>query len=360
MERSVTNLKAPTILSSATKASSTPNVTFVVGVPRSGTTWLTSMLGRHPKSAACYHAGFFHALEPLQHWFASPGEYSKEVVSYSPVARGGNPDGSNKSFPTKKLVEFFSWDSMAKEFLEPLAAEVFQTVIEKTPNACVLIEQTPENLEHWPLIHQTLPNAKFLHIIRDPRSVFASMKAAAKKKKYGRDFTTNATEFGELWNAYMNLADELKQSGAGYRAIQYEQLLADGPRHLIELFEWMNLSANHELCEQIVASCSLSKLSSELHRPEEFFRHGKNAWQRELSKSDIRCIEFVCGSKMRNLYRLSNLGNGKPLGVRMYPMSLRCRDTSKRVLSTLGQIFGLPRHRIVKSENRIERDVNIR
>ena len=356
MSLSVTNLKAPTIVSSATKASSTPNVTFVVGVPRSGTTWVTSMLGRHPKSAACYHAGFFHALEPLQRWFTFPGKYSKEVVSYSPVARGDNPDGSNKSFPTKKLVEFFSW----KEFLEPLAVEVFQTVIEKTPNACVLIEQTPENLEHWPLIHQTLPNAKFLHIIRDPRSVFASMKAAAKTGEFGGDFPTNPTEFAKIWNMYMDLADELKQSGAEYRQIRYEDLLTDGAGSIEGIFAWMNLRADNELCERIVEETALPKLRSDLARPNEFFRQGKNAWRHELRNADVKCIEFVCEGHMHGLYQRSNTGIGKPLGVRMYPTLSRIMAIRRRLSNSFDRCFRLPRHTIVESENRIERDVNMR
>jgi hypothetical protein len=63
---------------------------FVVGVPRSDTTWTMMLLEQHPRITVLQQSGLFHALQPLHKWWRSRGGYGKRVVSSASPERRRN------------------------------------------------------------------------------------------------------------------------------------------------------------------------------------------------------------------------------------------------------------------------------
>jgi hypothetical protein len=71
-------------------------------------------------------------------------------------------------------------DKGVRGLLRSISTFIFAKIAEINPSATVVLEKTPshvncsrETLELW-------PDAHFMHIIRDPRCVAASMRAASK------------------------------------------------------------------------------------------------------------------------------------------------------------------------------------
>ena len=80
---------------------------FVVGVPRSGTTWTMLLLAQHPAVTACQQAGFFHSLKQLEDWWRKGGKYGKNVVA---VAEGNGGDTAPGAYSRTELKDLLSMD----------------------------------------------------------------------------------------------------------------------------------------------------------------------------------------------------------------------------------------------------------
>jgi hypothetical protein len=82
-------------------------------------------------------------------------------------------------------------------------------------------EKTPGNIAHIDRIWRAWPDAQILHIIRDPRDIFASLVEARKWDSAG--------EFAERWVATIgrgeSLVSELKPKAQSYLAVRYEDLI---------------------------------------------------------------------------------------------------------------------------------------
>lgn len=119
---------------------------FVVGSPRSGTTILSEVLGRHPDIADFY--------EPYYIWDYRTGSGNDDVRTAA-IA-----DAS-----TRALIR--------REF------ELFA----KKSRKSVVVEKSPENCFRVPYVHAVFPEAKWIHIIRDGRDCVESIYRESEKRK---------------------------------------------------------------------------------------------------------------------------------------------------------------------------------
>jgi glycosyltransferase involved in cell wall biosynthesis len=108
---------------------------FIVGIPRSGTTWLWGLLSSHRDIEAITKTDFDPNLDLIE---------------------------------TNMLYE----RSMQ---------EIINTIKSKSKN--IIIEKTPDHLLKLEMILSMFPHAKIIHILRDPRSVFASYKYSVWNRK---------------------------------------------------------------------------------------------------------------------------------------------------------------------------------
>jgi hypothetical protein len=57
---------------------------------------------------------------------------------------------------------------------------VFAKIAQSRPSATVILDKTPNHVSCWREILDAWPEAHFIHIIRDPRSVVASLRVASR------------------------------------------------------------------------------------------------------------------------------------------------------------------------------------
>lgn len=170
---------------------------------RSGTTLLRAMLGQHPRIAA--------GLET--HWF--------ELDPAAGTARYGESAEEH----IRRLAGFFQIEAMpalawwrqartAEEFLASFMA--FYAAGQGKPRWA---EKTPGNLRHAERILARWPEARLIHIVRDPRDVFASFR---RSEKYG-----GPTDYGALWCDYFEAAAAARRAAGPERFVEckYEALV---------------------------------------------------------------------------------------------------------------------------------------
>jgi len=169
---------------------------FICGHRKSGTTLFLNLLDSHSQlSAFPSDSGFFYKYYPL----CDINQFSKEEkikVLINEIIE--NPEGIRKDIEDLKKRGFevgFDIEKFKKDFLERIEKSDYST-------KSILIEfnksffqnfQHSLNIEHWVEkttstefyaadIFSWFPNAKFIHIIRDPRDNWASLKSGWKKK----------------------------------------------------------------------------------------------------------------------------------------------------------------------------------
>ena len=138
-----------------------------------------------------------------------------------------------------------------------------------------------KELGNMKLLKEIFPEAKFLHIIRDPRDVCLS-----KKKIWG----SNLYRTAELWR----LRVEIGQSdgydlGDDYMELLYENLLEDPEQTMISVCAFL-------CCNFITAMTELSKPSEDYGGAKgqvRIVKENKNKYLLELSPSEIKRIEEI-------------------------------------------------------------------
>ncbi len=277
----------------AAEAPATRAPVFIIGCPRSGTTWVSELLARHPSMQLFQHSKLFHYLSGLVYWWNTrdaPWAYSAFQELGGEAA--GAPDAGNP--PRRQLLTL----PMVHRLCRDVAQRVFDEVARAKPGARVVVDKTPENARLARLIQNVFPDARFLHIVRDPRAVVSSLRAAGRTWAKG-EFPTRPIDGARYWQGWVRLAAKAEKSASDYRLVRYEDLWNDPPRVLGELLAWLGEDSTPELCEQAVEACQIDRLRKKGKMPDGFFRRGvKDGWRSELSKRDVALIECAAADTM--------------------------------------------------------------
>lgn len=300
---------------------------FLVGAPRSGTTWLQLLLSRHPQVATAQETHLFD-------WYVDKLDYVWERESRM---------GSERPVGLRCLLTEERFRDLERGF----AAGVLDAIAERKPGSRLVLEKTPAHIEHWRSIQRLFPEARFVHLIRDPRAVVASLRRAASS--WGRGWAPRSTLRGaRIWQAAIAERDAMAAAlGDGYREQGYEDLRAQPASRLGELFAWLGLDADRALCAAAVAACTPDRLQDRGSKsalpwdpagePAGFYRDADvESWRTELGRRDIRLIEAVNRAAMEALgYRPENPAGRKPPGLLASELSDRAfgalvREIGKR------------------------------
>ena len=176
---------------------------FVGGMFKSGTSLLRAMLGQHSAIASGLETYWFD-------WDWSARESASMKVMYGRLAHFFD-------MSVAEVTGMAMGSETAEDFLETLMAEVARR--QGKPRWA---EKTPGNIAHADRIWAAWPDAKIVHIIRDPRDVFASLVEAKK--------WDSPEEFADRWVSTigrgLRLKGEINPSDKSYLAIRYEDLIA--------------------------------------------------------------------------------------------------------------------------------------
>jgi len=180
---------------------------FIGGLMRSGTTLVRAMLAQHSAIAS--------GLET--HWF--------DIDWPAQQARGGEPLRDY----LHRIGEFF--DIGAETVDAQMAAadsaaaflDLFMGTVTQAAGKRRWAEKTTGNIRHLDTILAHWPRAVIIHVVRDPRDIFASFR---RSKKYG-----GITDFANLWCDYLGdvarFKDALPLDGDNYMELRYEALVRD-------------------------------------------------------------------------------------------------------------------------------------
>ena len=170
-------------------AAAEPEAIFIVGVSRSGTTLMRQVLGSHARIAIAgenHYLGHLLPWEGARHTFRRAGDLRDDDA----IRRLAGIMYSNEFLAGSRLREsspFWRWlaKKVPREEMEArlLAAErsergVFTAVMrayaDKTGGKAIMGEKTPAHIGWVETLFDWYPDARVIHMVRDPRGVFVS------------------------------------------------------------------------------------------------------------------------------------------------------------------------------------------
>jgi tetratricopeptide (TPR) repeat protein len=168
---------------------------FIVGMPRSGTTLIEQVIASHPK---VFGAGELRVMANLAEALIGP---------------------NGKLFP-EAIPE------MSGEHLYRLGDDYLKAIRRLAPAAERITDKMPGNFALAGLIHLALPNARIIHVCRDPRDTTFSCFSILFGR--GHEFSYDLSELGRYFRAYQRLVDHWREvMPETILEVHYEQVVTD-------------------------------------------------------------------------------------------------------------------------------------
>lgn len=191
---------------------------FILGMPRSGTTLIEQILASHPD----VHGG---------------GERSdfENAVKSTCVSNGSE-------IPYPDCVR-----ALTKSKLQELGSGYLATLQSISPGALRITDKLPDNFRFVGLIHLAFPNAKIIHVRRDP--IDTCLSCFTKLFSGELSYTYSLEELGRYYQAYGKLMVHWHEvlPGGAMLDVDYEILVADIEGQARRLVAYCGL-AWHDRC----------------------------------------------------------------------------------------------------------------
>lgn len=244
------------------------NLVFVVGCPRSGTTFLQKLLGSNPQIRTTRETHLFDAYlgQDIRSW---RGEIEK--ASSNPWAVG---------------ISWYLGEDYFFSALREYAYNLIKPHVVDLKADQLFIEKTPNHAEYIPEILAVFPECKIIHLIRDPRDVVASIIAASRS--WARYFPRAANDAARMWVRYVNEVGSSRNllGENQFFQLKYEHLLSSTKEVIESLSTFLKIQWKQEELEKAIrkndARSKIRKRGGE--DSQKFLRKAKpGSWKEDLN-----------------------------------------------------------------------------
>lgn len=284
---------------------------WLLGSPRSGSTWLLQMLRDH--------GSVIPINEPLI------GFYFGAFLADTPGLHAAGLDASNCMIRQVRAQEhghFFAeefsdiWGPALARFMLARFHAHAQRYPARVPlRRAMVVVKEPNGSQSADLIARTLPRSRLLFLLRDGRDVVDSEIASVANDSWvsrafpgvkgvaGPDrleFLINSS-YKWLWRTEVVQAAFASHSGPKH-LVRYEDLRDDPIAQLKSIFGWLDLEVTDEALVDVVQRHSFERLPDDMRGPREFARSASpGAWRVNLSQEEKEAVHRVIGPKLLEL-----------------------------------------------------------
>ncbi len=300
---------------------------FVIGAPRSGTSWLHQMLAEHPQVAAMESEELTVFTRYLAPW-ARNFELEKR---------------NNAAAKWRQGLPCLLTDAEFEATMKSLVDQVYTKLHARKPEATHLLDKHPNYSNQLPLIDRLLPQSRFIHIIRDGREVAVSMMSVRKRVGHSPGEVRGAAR--DWHRCITNARTHGSTLGATrYLEVRYEELMANTAPLLARIMAFCELPTEAGFVEKLakehhISVRQVSKGDASLNA----LRAEPGAiWKEKMSTTERWIFDRMAGALLRELGYATDgwwaLGAGDRL--RMLPYGIATR--MQRSASALKSIWASP------------------
>ena len=283
---------------------------FVVGAPRSGTTLLRLMLDAHPELTIPPETYFI--VRAIKRWHEASRRLSLEdpVDAFYDEATGHRRwrDIHLDADAFRRRLD----DDRPREVGD--AVRIFYRLYADKVGKPRWGDKTPFYVRRMKLIQDAVPEARFVHIIRDGRAVTMSIKDLW----FGPDTVEDGAKY---WIARIGEGRRQVPRLAHYLEVRYEDLVLDPEPHLRRICKFLDLPWNDRVLNyhqhvderislevppeevapdgRVVSTTERQAIMERVSRPPDPTRI--NRWKTEMSEEDRRKFEAIAGPLLEEL-----------------------------------------------------------
>ena len=229
-----------------------PELFFVLGAPKSGTTWLQHLLDAHPDVRCIGEGALYRYLEGLARTVT---EYNKHLKR------------RHRLFETETLPPVGD-DELNRAF-RFLALQRLRAALGSDAVPLLLGNKDPDFGHIIGNMVRAFPRARFVHIIRDGRDRAVSswhlMRRDPPDRRpewYSDDIVEMAVRGAPVWTHYIRtVRAHVARSGVRYHELSYENLKRDPAGVMQQLLSFLGVDEGRAAAESCVEAAAFSKLS---------------------------------------------------------------------------------------------------
>lgn len=245
---------------------------FVLGAPRSGTTFLSSLLKKTSFNA------------PVETHFIT--KYYKKIRRYGDLKDRGNFRKLVKDILSERPVQQWNLDLDIENLYDELPASFSYGDL---VNAIILKrkqlqgqnrwgDKTPHYLGEIEILDEIFPQANFIYIVRDGRDVALSLL----EKPWG---PSNIYKCAKYWSRLNNKEKTIKKlkDNNQLHFIKYEDLLKNTTSKALEVYDFLG----EDITEKEITSLTASVQS-----------RNYNKWKKKMTPNQLRVFEAISSKEL--------------------------------------------------------------
>jgi hypothetical protein len=286
---------------------------FLGGCPKSGTTLLLSMLDGHPRLAVLPEET--HFLEQVADYSALdsyPDKLRRLLEKSDLPLLGGRKRSQLREAPSADVRDYSSFDyqrftRLAAQFVaQPgmndslLFSEMiraYAVTVGSDWRDCVRwVEKSTCNELCPEALFGLFPEAKLIHVVRDPRAVFASRKRRLLTRS---GCYTKAHRLVRGWNRSSCRILKLMGRGDQYLVARYEDIVLAPRQSLERICQFIGIEFLLELFAPTRAGRQWQGNSSFHERFSGISAQAVDHWKKDLTEDEIWWVELHCREGMR-------------------------------------------------------------
>ncbi len=277
---------------------------FIVGSPRSGTTLLAKILGRHSHIFMPGETHYFSdiyvrqkEIGDLSTFEARDLLWDRLVHLYEKYNEPSDQARINQLLKEREFIESLkgalcSYEKAHRVFMELQAIYVGKV---RWGN------NTPKDIFHVPEIKKVYPNAKFIVCVRDIRDFLGSYKnkwrvtSKSQEIRLQRLYHPVITSF--LWRASMKLVAPM-QKALGHEklfVVKYEQLVANAESVVKNVCDYLGEQYEREMLNVEFSNSSGSNEAKGIYST------SVGTWKSRISEEECWIAQLIGGSEMKAL-----------------------------------------------------------
>jgi O-antigen biosynthesis protein len=273
---------------------------FLLGVPRSGTTLLATMLGRHPAIVA-----------PPEPWL---------MLALSELGRVSARHPADSKLLGAAVGEFLGHEGLIAA-ARSAAHTVYQTYVERS-GASLFVDKTPRYVFILDFIAAVFPHARYIWLRRDPMDIAASYLTTWRAdiaKMFARQ--ADAPETFDLTIGFDRLVDFHRRHADLIHVVHYENLVRWPRQELLRLLPHLGLAPTESAVETMIAITGTERAKgtfgdTKIHATSRVHANSIGAWRSVLDAGQLQILLDAIGpSRMFELGYAATVGALKQNGI---------------------------------------------
>ncbi|MGM0520404.1 MAG: sulfotransferase family protein [Campylobacterota bacterium] len=299
------------------------NPVFICGHRKSGTTMLINLLdGLNDAVTYPDDSGFFYMYYP---------KFSGELDGNAKVQRVANRIiatnlqevidrtkcsseikeklTKNNQLYYKNMMEFQGDDYSEYAILKHFISSFQSSFLPKIQNPKVWIEKTTSTEIYAQEIAQWFPNAKFIHMVRDPRDNWSSLQSGWEKRYKNFNDSINTLKHSMIERGHLGLKLAIENEKVlgkdRYYLIKYEDFTQNSEKYMKEMADFMGIEYSEKLLQPTTFGQTWEGNNFDGIKNTKPSSINVNRWKERISNEDAALMEFYFEDVMHHFgYKL--------------------------------------------------------